>query len=102
MNETVPLSTDMLRSLVHVALFVDDMPGHALPVIFMVIPVRGVQESARVPEQYAWTGRMPAGAMSRTPESVNRRWRFEFFSEVFPSRKLFGGVEIIKRFERNI
>ncbi len=42
---------DMLRSLVHVALFVDDMPGHALPVMLMVIPVLGVQESERVPEQ---------------------------------------------------
>ena len=51
MNETVPLSTDMLRFLVHVALFVEDMPGHALLVMLMVTPVLGVQESGTLPEQ---------------------------------------------------
>jgi len=83
---------DIVRSLVHVALSCGEMPGHALLVMLMVTPVLGVHESETLPEQYAWTGRMPAGAMSRTPESVKRTTAILFFFRVFSLKKSLGMV----------
>jgi hypothetical protein len=83
---------DMVRSLVHVALLFGEMPGHALLVMLMVTPVLGVHESETLPEQYAWTGRMPAGAMSRTPERASKTMAIRFFFRVFSLKKSLGPV----------
>lgn len=76
----------------HVALLCGETPGHALLVMLMVTPVLGVQESETLPEQYAWTGRMPAGAMSRTPDRASKTMAIRFFFKVFPFKESSGAI----------